>query len=215
MGLERRFKKQGGNVQVLMLLLCSVFVVAGFGTLGIFRAWRFQMETQLRLNTCIGKPAQTFRDSLNSLLKTNQRIRKIRAALAVIVLPSSQAPLRALLQTAVLYQEGLLLKWDANCAAWIVNRGCGLHYSDFPNPLPRLGLFRPPPDPLGPRPLEWSPGGFSFRERRFRFRISHSARVAAAEVLQRSENTNDWKTSEEQSEAMDESANWTAEWKWR
>jgi hypothetical protein len=128
---------------------------AGFGVWGIQRQWKENVTLQLALDACIGAAATEFRDHLNSLSASNERIRSIRAALmAAAILPEAIPPLRVALASQVAYQQARIAKWTVRRASMLSPSVCGgAHYAYFP----ALPVTRTPPDLVGPTPLHWSP----------------------------------------------------------
>lgn len=168
-----------GSLQVLLALFLVVLFIGGMGVLGLFRLWRFQVETQFRLNQCVGIAAHSLRDTLNSLVSLNGKIRRLRAAIAAIGWwePWLRPPLEAALEVVVVRQDFLKVKWNLQRQKWSLTNGCG-NRRDHALPLPELHYVRDPPDDLGPQPLHWEgePPGI------LRIAISHQARAAVAEL---------------------------------
>jgi hypothetical protein len=166
-----------GSLSLPLLLVFLAAVSAGFGFLGLLRHWRGLVTRQLELDRCVGLAAQALRSELNGLGRLNSLIIANRAALAAATLaPEARPPLQAALKAETLAQEVLRRSWSARRLEWQL-RGCaGSHRVP---PLPELPLERPPPDPLGERPLEWSANAPAS----YRIRISYPPRAAAAEVI--------------------------------
>jgi hypothetical protein len=168
-----------GSVHILMTGIVLVFVFGGLGTLGVLRLWRHTVETQLRLNQCLGRSAQQFRDHLNGLLDENQEIRNLRKAIeAAEIEPWLIPPLRVLLEAVVLRQEITLVRWQVRCREWLVFQGCDPTHRDVAGPLPEFNFFRGPSDSIGAQPLRW----MGVMPRSFRFQLKHAPRAAAATV---------------------------------
>jgi len=167
-----------GSLQLPLLLAMVMIVLGGFGIWGFMRNWRFLMETQLRLDKCVGVAAQEFRGALNSLMTDNQRVQALRAAiLAAELQPELIPPLKVTLQVVVAKQEFTLIQWKIKTGKWLVSRGCG-KWKDWAIPLPSLEFIREPPDSIGPKALRWA--GQSRSE--FFFQVEHSPRASAARV---------------------------------
>ncbi len=136
------------------------------------------METQLRLDQCIGKKAWELRDTLKLLSQRNQEIQKLRIAIqAAYLQPELIPPLETALMGVVAHQEFTLLNWQKNQIQWLATKGCG-RKGDYPIPLPSLHFLRKPPDRLGPHPLQWK-GSFPTA---FHLQAGHPPRYAAAKV---------------------------------
>lgn len=169
--------RRAGSIQVLCIVCIFFVAMSGFGVWGVLRHWRFLVETQLRLNRCIGTVALDFRSTLNHLEKSNRRIRSLRAAIVAAHLqPETIPPLRTTLELSVAEQDWVLGQWQAKQAVWMVSFGCG-NGGDLPMPLPSLGYFREPPDWIGSNPLQWVE-----MPKEFHFQVSHHSRHAAARV---------------------------------
>jgi hypothetical protein len=155
---------------------------AGFGVWGIQRQWKKNVTLQLALDECIGEAAREFRDHLNSLSASNERIRSIRAALmAATILPEAIPPLRVALASEVAFQQAHIAKWTVRRANMLRPSLCGgAHYAYFP----ALPVIRTPPDLIGPTPLHWSPiapGGFHLQAGKS---PRHSAAVVKGESFE-------------------------------
>lgn len=147
-----------GSVATGMMLALLIFSTFAFGTWGVLRRWRHLVELQQRLDLCVGRAALDLRDRLDRIGKLNDKIRRVREALAVSTLaPEARPPLQVLLEALVLKQDYDRSVWAARQARWAVGLGC-----DGPPlqsaPLPSLALVRPPRDTLGPGPLAWRSG---------------------------------------------------------
>ena len=190
----------GGSLQVPLLMAILVVTLSGFGVWGYLRHWRFLVQTQLRLDQCIGKAALEFKDKLNTLIQLNGQMVALRAAVAVAEVsePAAVPPLKLALGILVHQQDGMIALWRLKKLQWLTSRGCGR--SDFPLPLPDFEYLRGPPDSLGPQVLSWR----GEMPSSFHFQINHSPRAAAARV-RRSSN-------EESVEAFIVSGHWNAVW---
>ena len=181
----RNWRPQFGNLshsegflQIPLGMALIILFILGFGVWGLLRNWRFITETQLRLDQCVGKMAFEYRDTLNSLAATNQRIHQLRAAIAASTLaaPGITAGLQAGLKGLVLKQELELRLWEFKGAQWLI-KSCGKS-GDFPFPLPKLQGVRPPMDAIGEQALE----KYVQDPSSFRIQVFHSSRASAAQV---------------------------------
>jgi len=178
-----------GVLHLPLLLAVFIISVSGFRIWGFLRNWRFLAETQLRLDRCVGEVAQEFRDSLNSIEKSNARIKKLRIAIQLAELePALIPPLQAVLVIQVGQQEFVRAKWVLRRARWSLDRGCG-KAKDTAHLLPVLSFIRDPPDWIGPQALHWTgeggdsvSGGVGTMPEEFNFQVSHRSRHAAAKV---------------------------------
>lgn len=177
--MVRHARGERGSLQPLLLLALLAITLAGFGIWGLMRRWRHLAETQLRLDRCAGQEALAMRDFLNGLDAANHRIRELRAAVATAgaVAPEAATLARAAIRAEAARQDLAILGWRARSARWWLKQGCGGR-GDRALPLPEPGLSRPPPDPLGQRPLEWDGGAPG----RFRIQLAHPPRAAAASI---------------------------------
>ncbi|MEO5968902.1 MAG: hypothetical protein ABIQ95_03170 [Bdellovibrionia bacterium] len=167
-----------GGLHVPLLLAVFLISVSGLRIWAFLRNWRFLVETQLRLDRCVGKVAQEFRDSLNSIEISNQRIKKLRIAIEMAQLePGVIPPLQAVLIAQVTKQELIRAKWDFKRGYWLVSQGCG-NSKDIAYPLPAFKFIRNPPDLVGPQALIWE----EIMLEKFEFQVSHRPRYAAAIV---------------------------------
>ena len=173
---DRRGQKERGSLHIPLLLGLLALSTAGFGTWGFLRNWRHLMETQLRLDRCVGQAAQEFRDRMNSLESDNLKIKALRASAGAAPHPAAKAALIAATATLVIKQDVERGIWTAAQLKWVVKRGCG-ERGDWGFPLPGMGWIRRPPDPSGPQPLGWTG-----MPEVFRFEARHGSRSAAATV---------------------------------
>lgn len=133
-----------GGLHVPLLLAVFLISFSGFRIWGFLRNWQFLVETQLRLDRCVGEVAQKFKDSLNSLETGNRRITKLRMAIQMAELePALIPPLQAVLLAQVVQQELIQARWKLKRGHWLVSRGCGKP-SDSAYPLPALKFVRAP-----------------------------------------------------------------------
>jgi hypothetical protein len=161
-------------------LLLAVFLItfSGFRIWGFLRNWRFLVETQLRLDRCVGEVAQGFRDSLNSLEASNRRIIQLRIAIQVAELePWLIPPLQVILIAQAAQQDLIQARWEFRRVHWLVLNGCG-KARDRAQPLPALKFIRNAPDSIGPQSLTWE----GIMPENFEFQVSHRPRHAAAKV---------------------------------
>jgi hypothetical protein len=167
-----------GGLHVPLLLAVFLISCSGFRIWGFLRNWRFLVETQFRLDRCVGRVAQEFRDSLNSLEISNQRITKLRAAIQMAELePWLIPPLQAILMAQVTKQELIRAGWDLKRGHWLISIGCG-NPKDTAHPLPGFKFIRNPPDWVGPQALTWE----EIMPDKFEFQVGHPPRYAAAKV---------------------------------
>jgi hypothetical protein len=176
--MSRELTQEEGVLQVPLALAMAILLATCFATWGILRHWRHLTETQLRLDQCVAGSALGLRTRLNEIEAVNTRIRELRLALAVAVLPEAQAPLRAALAVEGAHARLLLRTHDLKRASWVVRRGCG-GSGDTAIPLPALPWQETPPDGLGPTPLVWRTGA----TRELFIQAGHSPRHAAASVF--------------------------------
>ena len=174
-----RVRREAG---VLILPLGVALVLLGLmalGTLGFMRNWRKLMETQLRLDRCVGEVALDLRNVQNSLEAANLRMKVLRASIAAATVPSPPvaAALKRALELQALLENLTLKKWELRRIKWLVLRGCDSN-RDLPRPLPNLPWIHDPPDPIGARPLRWPLGV----QKEYYVQLSHSPRHAAASV---------------------------------
>jgi hypothetical protein len=169
-------------------LLLAVFLISltGFRIWGLLRNWRFLVETQLRLDRCVGQVAQDFRDVLNKIEKKNERIGQLRLAIKMAEIePWLIPPLQALLIAQVAQQEIATLQWNLKRGHWLIAKGCGKP-RDKAHPLPALEFLRGSPDGVGPQELRWE----GIMPKKFDFQVMHRPRYAAAKVERESNEEN-------------------------
>jgi hypothetical protein len=170
------FLSTQGSLHLPLAVAFFFITLVGFMLWGSMRHWRFLVETQLRLDRCVGILSHDFRDKLNALESSNQKMKIIRSTLAITP-PSFTAPLQTALLGLVLQQDLTLAAWKVKQAQWILQKGCG-NREDLKHPLPSFKFVRSYPDTLGPQPLTWE----GIMPDEFYFKASHSPRVAAAKV---------------------------------
>jgi hypothetical protein len=158
-GLTRLEARQRGGFATLPLaFLLAALASAALGLLGLQETWRRQVQVQLRLDHCAGEAALELATIQRAISSQNRRIHAARAAKAA-ALAAGQAQIAAA-ATATL--ELLGRSQDLQRLRWVVlqSRFAGWK-SCTPNPMGRLSRpgplpwHRPPPDPIGLRPLEW------------------------------------------------------------
>lgn len=146
-----------GSLHFPMVMILCLFLLAGLGFWQLMKDWRKSVETQLRLNRCVGEAAMTLRGHLNILEKANHGIKAARAAIQ-----SAQAakqfylipPLLKSIQALVSVQEVQLSRWKVRQATWLVKMGCAT-LGDVPSVLPSLDVDREMADTAGQQPLHW------------------------------------------------------------
>ena len=172
-------RNKEGVLHAPLLMTTLLLCMGGFGTWGFLRSWRASMETQLRLNRCIGSQILKLRDTLNTLESLNHRMTEIRAAIAAASLTPASAPLsstlRGALQLAAFQQDFIHTQWKVQQGKWQLFSTCG-ERRDYADPLPSLTYQRLPPDTLGPQPLTW-PGKMP---ESFCSQVYHRPRYSAA-----------------------------------
>lgn len=167
-----------GILQIPLALALFAIVSGAVGCWGLLRHWRSVAELQLRLDRCVGQTALAFKNTLETLLSSNQKIKTLRASILATQGPSaSLSPLQAALIAVVGEQESRRLYWKAQQHLWISNQKCGSSL-DIPIPLPSMDWIRDPPDTLGPQPLRW----VGPIPEEFHIEISHFPRAAAARI---------------------------------
>lgn len=175
-----KWRSTEGSLSLPLLLAIFTLTMSGFGVWGILRHWRFLVETQLRLNECVGVRSQDFKQTLISLASDNRKIRVLRGAIQLATLrPDLIPPLEVALNSVVAKQELSRFQWKAKQAQWLLKQGCG-HRGDKAYPLPDLQFTRDPPDTTGPQAIHW----MGEMPSQFLIQLSHSPRHAAA-VIQR------------------------------
>jgi hypothetical protein len=191
-------KNSRGAITPLCAGLCIVLALAGFGIWGLLRAWRFQVESQFRLDHQVAQEALSLKSSIQLAEASNQRMTLIRdtaLAGAAALTPGALAAVRAELEVERVFQEGLRIQWEAEQATWIIAH---------PGAQMRLGSWqRLPEDELGAQPYSWSDADFVLETR-------SGARAAAARILQTDSSTGD---NNDDSVATSLShSEWHAEW---
>lgn len=176
-----------GVVTAPLLILGTAFALAMLALLGLSLRWRYHVQTQRRLDGCVAETARHLREVQRSIESANRRLQIERAALAtaLAVNPTAAPPIRLTIQAEAAIQEARRMSWALTQAKWIARRGCDGKTDSF-FPLPRLAWRRPPPDALGPRPLEWEPSV----KKQLRIRLWRHPRYSAGTVVSESD---DWR----------------------
>ncbi len=151
-----KFECFRGNRGTLTMLFCFALIIVsscGLCILGSLRYWRFSVETQLRLNRCVGAAAGEFRDLLNLLVALNHEIYGLRSV-TTFAEPSLVPFLKETLAQAVMDQESVYAKWNFKRLNWGTNEHCR-GPTDTYLVLPEISLRRESDDQLGPKPFTW------------------------------------------------------------
>ncbi len=146
-----------GSVSLGLLSVVLVLTGAGISALGYGWIARSKMALQLRLDRCVESRIRSVLRIQNQIEASNRRMTIERGAAVAAAIPTGGASIRAVkiaLTAEQIFQETLRAKWRAEQATWILRRGCDGR-GDLFFPLPALRWWRPPNDPLGPRPLRW------------------------------------------------------------
>jgi len=171
-------RNSSGSFSVPMALILILVSSSAWGMVSLQSKWRKLVETQLRLDACVGKTALEFSRKMNLIENSNIRMKVIRATLLPASLePSARSALQVALQAEFLWQETQLKLWRLKQATWILKRGCDSK-SDIALPLPLMPWIREPADFLGPRPLRRT----KEHVKEFKIALSHLPRHAAAKV---------------------------------
>lgn len=180
-----------GAVSVPCAFGLVVVMIAGWGIWGVLRHWRFQAETQLRLDRCITEKVRSMKRTLALLESSNTRMKwERRATVVTVFAPPAEETRRVILEGELAFQELLYLKWQAERVAWLAGRACAdSARGDRPLWMSGLSWERLPPDALGPQPYRWTE-----EKPEFRIRIRNSPRSSNARI------------------AMGEKNEWKAEW---
>lgn len=182
-------RNERGALQIPLLLALALVVTSGLLLWGMFRHWRFLVETQLRMDRCTGEVALVLKSTLEAVESGNRRLEALRITFAAAsAIPGAQAPVAAAMTAETLKQDASLLRWKALSAAWVGRLRCG-DSRDAPEPLPALHWLRPPPDPLGPRPLVWTEG---IVPGEFILRLAHAPRISWARIQREKGMTEGW-----------------------
>ncbi len=178
------------TLPLALLLGCALF--ATLGAWSLLRQERRAESLELDILNCIGYRAQLFRDLQNEIEDSNATIRATRAAIAAsTLLPAALPELITALNAAASWQELSLTAYRIQSMTWRLappcRGGAGNSISEAPRNTP---WRRPPPDPIGPLPLETiQPRGeaheFSIRARAGRIKRSASAHVVFDSIRDR------------------------------
>jgi hypothetical protein len=173
----------------MVLVLMAIFT-GGFGVWSVMRNWRFHVETQLRLNQCVGKTALQLKSTLFSIENSNSRIKKLRMAIraAQVAQPPLVPALQGALTLQVVQQETELIQWRHTQFKWIRARGCG-GWRDRAQLLPTLHYYREPPDLVGPQELKWT----GIVPVSLWIKVQNGSRVSGARVYEDNESSSRWK----------------------
>jgi len=167
---------QNGALQVPLALAFVIVVMISFALIALLHAARLRAEQQLRLDHCVGQTATRLAKDLNRIEASNKQIRFLRLSSAALP-PGTAEALSAAIVAEAAIQDVIRWRWSTKQGRWLIQRGCDSR-GDVSPPLPSMKWFRPPPDSLGPKPLEWAPD----RQKDLVIRLSHSPGVSAAEV---------------------------------
>lgn len=148
---------EGGAVSLPLAVLVLVCALGFGGTTLALHEWREQRDRQWALSVCVATNARQVSARLNRVRKLDVAIRATRVALLAAVEPGLRASLLATLQALGLSLRAEEVAWSAAQGLWLVRRGCGDVAGTLPQPYPEKPWHTPPPDPVGPRPPEWSP----------------------------------------------------------
>jgi hypothetical protein len=171
------FRQNHGFLSLPMSLLVSVLALSALGLLGLQAGWRSQARLQLHLDQCAAELALEIAKMNQRLEALNAQIRAARVARAA-AMASGQAPVvaasAATLGSLILLQDAQRAFWAKLEIRWMLKRDCPLQ----PPALGGLPWFRPPPDALGGRPLEWPPS----RQREFVIHFHKKRRKSHASI---------------------------------
>jgi hypothetical protein len=177
---ENLLRSRAGAMQLALGTALGTAAVCACAFFAIAHQWTRQARTQLELDRCVGRAALEFRGHLESLERSNDRLRILRAAVTAALVSSNSAAVsaaRAATSAAAKLQDLELLKWRHRQIRWIAEAECRpLRPSQA---LPDLPFRRPPRDLWGEAPLEWENG----RPRRFSVFASRGGRHARAFVF--------------------------------
>ncbi|MBC7386434.1 MAG: hypothetical protein H7301_09790 [Cryobacterium sp.] len=154
------WKEECGSVTIPFLVLSVILATSAISAIGYAVMWKSKMNLQLRLDSCAERTALELIKLQNLIEAANARMKIERATAAALAVPSGGSSLKvaqATLLAEKMIQDGFRNGWKIREASWILKRGCsGLNDSFLP--LPKMKWWRPPDDPIGPLPLEWSGG---------------------------------------------------------
>lgn len=132
---------------------------------------------QLRLDRCVGRRALALRDLANQVEGANRTLKALRATLAATGWwPPAASSLRTAIQIVFAFQEVRIVQWWVQQTQWMLHH-CGNW--TFALPFGHSPWTRPPPDPLGPRPLERTRNDVEFK--------TWTRKLASAALLEWSE----------------------------
>ncbi len=176
-----RTSEIGGFAHLSLMIVLIAASMAGFGIWGVMRHWNHSVQTQLRLDHCVGSEAMELKAMLNRIESKNTQIKLARAAAASAAI-AQQLPLQKAAvvagNVAAKLQDLELGRSRLRQVQWMAKRGCG-ERGDLGLPIPSMGwLPRRPPDSFGPQVLEWTPS----QPQRLRIAARHSPLAAAAVV---------------------------------
>lgn len=167
---------ENGAISVVLALVALGGLTTGLALIGLMHHWRQLAEHQLRLDRCVGHLAQTLTRTQNEIEALNSRLRELRAAGGVTAMIPGANQTEAAAEAAIaVTQDALIARGDAQSVIYAVPGSCG-NLGDWIAPPPFLKWFRPPPDELGPQPLQWR-GDESLQILR-----AHRPRFAAAQI---------------------------------
>ena len=167
-----------GSVGILLMLSLLIISVMGFGTWGVLRKWRHMVESQHRLDRCVGDASLELHSRLKKIQQLNRQITITRQTLVTtVVLPEARPVLQGLLELLVVKQDFERARWSARQIRWLAERGC-LGASSFARPLPSFHLTRPPRDSFGPQALTWERA-----PSRFLIQAARLPRSSAAQII--------------------------------
>jgi hypothetical protein len=177
---EHLLRSKAGALQLALGTALGTAAVCAMAFFGIAQHWTRLVRVQLELDRCVGRAALEFRGHLDSLERSNQRLRVLRAAVGAALASGNPAAISAA-RGATSAQAGLqdleLLKWRHRQIRWILEAECR---SRPPAPgLPDLPFRRPPRDLWGETPLEWD----AESPRRFSLIATRAGRQARAFVV--------------------------------
>lgn len=182
----RSWKSERGSISIPLAILISIITGASLFSVGYAILWKSRVALQLRLDRCVEETALELERIQIQIESSNLRMTIERGAALAAAVPSAGASLKAVKPVLIaeeVIQEGLRMKWRLRQATWIAKRGCD-QKNDLFLPLPNLGWWRPPEDPVGPRPLEREHGNGSLK-----IRLWKMNRKSVAEVFEKNEAT--------------------------
>ena len=144
---------QTGSLSILLCLWVLITVLSGLGILGFSRLLRTRVDTQLRLDRCVGEIAIEFRNELNRLVFLNRTIFRAKSNIKLAQVTGQFELIPGHIQTietTVLKQDLVFARWHRR--SW---RICALP-EDSPRLFPRFEDYLerlPPGVGEGPGPL--------------------------------------------------------------